>query len=153
MSVKNPDNMAVLHYNKKIINELTTACHPLFNLSQGILNTFSYHCFFPDQTHFSVGTDLSWMEFYLLTACDCGDAFLDAMRQIPCNAYQYFLWPSHHENDYILSSLHARNIWNGMSVLQRRKDYVEMWSFATTRENAAIKNFYINHLDDIKFFR
>jgi len=152
MVIKNPDNMLALRYNKRHLNELMTICHPLFKLSGNNIKTFSYHCFFPNQTHFSVGTDINWMEFYLLTASDSGGAFLDAIRQTPYNAYKYFLWPPHHQDDNILSSLYTHNIWNGLSILQRYKNYVEVWSFSSTRENDAIKNFYINNLEEIKFF-
>jgi DNA-binding CsgD family transcriptional regulator len=152
MSIKSPNNLLALGYNITHLNELTAICDPLFKLSANTIKAFSYHCFFPDQTHFSIGTNIAWMEFYLLEAHNSGDIFQSAIRQTPYNAYKYFLWPSHHKDDHVFLFLHYHNISNGFSVLQRNAHFVEMWSFSSTSENEHINNFYINNLDEIKYF-
>ena len=146
------DNNAALLFNKQVLNELITICDPLFKYSENAIQTFIYHCFFSDNKYLTVGTNISWIEFYLLSAQENGNTFTNFVQHTPPNTYKYFLWPSYHGDDPILFSLYSRNIWNGLSVLQRHGDYIEMWSFASTRENDKIINFYINNLDNIKLF-
>jgi DNA-binding CsgD family transcriptional regulator len=39
-------------------------------------------------------------------------------------------------------ALYEANIWNGVTVYYRNKQYVELWGFATTRDNLSFQEFF-----------
>lgn len=54
--------------------------------------------------------------------------------------------------DHVYQAMYEKNLWHGLTLYDKREDYVDLWAFATDRSNTMAMNFYTNHMDIIKQF-
>lgn len=62
------------------------------------------------------------------------------------------LWSSFTEDEGLQVMRNEFNTFNGISYIHKTEDYCECYHFGSTRENAQIIHFYLNHLDVLKLF-
>ena len=115
------------------------------------ITTIAYFRFFQNGKYLYLCNDLKWVKFCLEKIHENNSTSLGKqVGKTTEHGYLCYLWPTD-TNDYVLSALYEHNIWNGLSLFKKLDDNsVELWGFATTRENINIHNFYLDNLDSLK---
>ncbi len=88
-----------------------------------------------------------------LTEEKCGiDGLLgELVKTCVCGKMSVSLWPNL-PNDIFCQKIYKLGIWNGISIALPFNNYIDIFSFASTRKNCSINNFYLNHLRLLKRF-
>lgn len=72
--------------------------------------------------------------------------FTDTMKATSEGRPHFLLWPKNHKKlPPILSLLNDHNIWHGLSIYYRHKEYIECFSFAFDKNDACKSQFYLRH--------
>lgn len=142
-----------LQDNKKIsnaikqsqsINEISIPLK-IFNIT-----FFNHIRIFNDKSRLSLSNRGDWLEHF-------------NKQQYIKNAYfsknpilltqEYYLWDVMINPDNVMSvAKNDFNIAHGFTIVDKNKEYIDLFLFATTYDNHEINNFYINQLDVLKHF-
>ncbi len=141
-------NSTALAYSNSLIGEINKICDPLF-LASGI-KYFVYHQYVSSKEFLHLGTSETVNNLYLRN-CGKGFTFHTAMQSCPMDDFYFFLWPIT-KMDHSLYVIYGLNIFYGLTVYFRQKDFMEAWHFATDTNNHSVMNFYINKKSLIKQF-
>lgn len=147
-------NQSAFEFNKAVHETLTSICSSLFTNFD--IQNFRYMRIFNNYKYLSLGTNLEYLRCYLEYIEKPGHIFSFPLAVSQEKKFYYFLWPDNYlgiyENDPLLSLLYSHNVWNGISLCRKHKEYVETWSFATSKDHTKIKQFYINNLHLLEYF-
>ena len=152
-------NQSAFNFNKSVHPMLMSICEPL--LSKMNIRHFRYMKMFNDYRYFSLGTNLTYLEHYLKNLKEPGKIFepvkiYSTPLLIPQEKnFHYFLWPNTYrktEKDPLFNILYEFDVWNGFTVSRRGPDYVETWSFATTKNAIEMTQFYLNNTHILDYF-
>ncbi|MBT4879962.1 MAG: helix-turn-helix transcriptional regulator [Alphaproteobacteria bacterium] len=139
----NAMNKSTWKYNCEINAQLVELCEPLFK-NFGI-TVFSYIRFFEDGTHLQLCTNTDWLKFYLQKKFyDNESHYRNMLEKIPVDDSNFVLWETLPQSQ-LTSSLYESNIWNGLSIYKRYKNYAEAFYFSSTRDSHQIIDFFVNH--------
>ena len=137
-------NYSAIQYRESIENQLVNIYAPLKHL--GITHA-GYFKFFKNGTYLMLCNNLVWNKFFLTqNLADKTSAFAEYMRQMPFLELQFHVWPQSKGSD-CLSALYEFNVWNGIDLTTKHEDSIEVYFFATNRENNQIFDLYVNHID------
>lgn len=159
ISTKDEINKAAFEYNTSVSSILNRICEPLFANSN--IKNFRYMRMFNDYTYFSLGTNLEYVKKYLQTIKEPGKVFEPAkiystsLLTSKEKKFCYFLWPdkfSIEEKDPLCNLVYSFDIWNGFTISRKSTDYVETWSFTTTKDAVGMQQFYINNIQILEYF-
>ncbi|MBX9702988.1 MAG: helix-turn-helix transcriptional regulator [Silvanigrellaceae bacterium] len=148
-------NASAFRYNCQVFEQFNSICSPLFD-HLGI-KYFRYTRTFDDGSYFSLGSNLSYMQYYFQNIQSLGEVFGPLIASAPETSYYSFLWPeslnaSLKYEDSIFPILQEFNIWNGVTLYKRAKDFTESWNFAGNKEDNNLKQLYLNNLPLLKNF-
>jgi DNA-binding CsgD family transcriptional regulator len=136
-------------YNESIIDKYNEISSPLkkhFNI-----NVFGYMKVFDNGEYLSLTNDLKWQEFAFDNIIENSMIFQKANNQVEENNYTKLIWPNK-RLDFTFNALYDFNIWNGVSILKRKENYVESWTFTSTREDEKIQDFLIKEFSALEYF-
>lgn len=140
----NQKNLSFLLFSETIEEYITSICNPLKYLN---INYFGYLRFYKDGTYLKLSNNLLWTKFYIINnLADKSSAFAETIVDFPLSKLKIQLWPNSKGND-CLSSLYEHDIWNGINCSIKHEDFIEIYYFATKRENIQILDLYINNLE------
>lgn len=155
---KNSNENAFL-FNLNVHEMLMEVCHPLFVCTP--IKNVRYMRMFKDYTYFSLGTNLDYTKKYLQTIKAPGKIFepkkiysTSLMASTDKNLC-FFLWPeqfSKKEKDPLYNLVYEYDVWHGFTISKKSSDYVETWSFTTSRNIEGMHQFYINNLQLLQHF-
>ncbi len=116
---------------------------------------FNYLCifkiFFNGNRYLYLCNDSKWLEYCVRYIQDNETYLSQEAKYAKENEYHILLWPTV-IYDELLQGLYNFDIWNGISIFKKSKNYVEIWGFATSRDKPQISNFYINKIELLKSF-
>jgi len=126
-----------IEYNRSVAPIISELLNPLFKNFN--ITTFAHAKIYP-QTIFHVTNNQAWFESY------CTDALFNS------DHYQQEINNLTHDEHFVLrnnqvsclKSMHRYGLWHALSIYKRYENYIEMWNFATVKENSGIYNFYLN---------
>ena len=145
----NSNNLIAFQYNASIDHRMKELCEPLKYLG---LTHFGYLKFFKDGTYLKLGNDLRWIENYLKNnLADKTEAFAESLKLVPRFKLDHQIWPQSKGQDCI-AELYNFNICNGINFCYKSDDYIEVYYFATKKDNDQIINIYMNHLPCLQKF-
>lgn len=157
MSLQSEQNIHLcnnaLSYNASINVELFKICDPLFS-NFGITD-FGYIRYYFDGSSFMLETNHDWMVscYSQISAEDTNNPFseLQNLKSAPLNdiyVYPYIGEPKTFIHSFLLQS----NMWNGISVYKRHRDFGEAFHFQSSIENVMLPTYLLNNLELIKRF-
>lgn len=146
-------NKSAFEFNSSIHRFVTLICTPLFQNT--CIKHFRYMRMYKNYKYLSIGTCLPYLEQYLQNLKEPGKVFEpDKIYSSPSllttrSDLTYFLWPNKYSEevkDPLFDLLYHFDIWNGFTISRCTDDYVETWSFATSKNEESTTQFYINNL-------
>lgn len=116
------------------------------------LKRFGIHYFnhirvFDDGSRLSFGTNGLWLQHFFDNSYYKIGNF--SSKPLVSN---YLLWKFLPSDGVLEIASKEFNIDNGITIIEKNKTYTDLYLFASTRNNDAINNFYINNLDVLKHF-
>lgn len=152
MTISNSDSEIAnsLDYNRQIYDQIKPLLESI--LSKWGISTFAYHRYSYNGTSFRFSTALDWSEkYYDLGFHKDSTGYFADIKKAPSDQTYLMLWGGQPKNG-VYSALHEFNIWNGCTLCEKHKTFVEGWSFGSTKENEEILGFFINNQAIIKRF-
>ena len=143
-------NSEAFLFNKAHIKEISRICVPLFNNFN--LTHFGFLRYMPDGSYLAISNDINWAEIHLKNDYASSQYFAEEVCSIAKDTYHASLWPTFCPADRTLDALYNHGIWHGLNVVQPSAEFVDVYYFATNRENHQIASLYLNHSDLIKRF-
>jgi LuxR family quorum-sensing system transcriptional regulator SolR len=132
-----------LQYVLSLIPDLKEFCAPLFANSD--IKSFGYIRIYNDGHVLNLTTEEKW----ILHRFDKQIKYKILFDHY--NKPYIFLWPND-IYDPLLSALYDFDIWNGCNIYILFENYVEIFSFASSKNNTNMQNFYINNIDLLNTF-
>ncbi len=134
----------------KSCDEVGKICKDFFR-ETGI-TFYNYVRVYHDGSRISLTSNKSWA-LYVFTHHEKHQIIAET---IPPNGHsRYMVWDNdeNHRKDSLLTVARSDyNIDHGFTVITAYEGYIEFQYFASTRENQAINNFYVNNLDILNSF-
>lgn len=140
----------ILDFNKGILDRLLKINHPL-KTSFGIY-LFTYRKLYLDGRLFQITSDEAWLDKSPNQGIYLSQGIKPKLIQTLESKSKSFLW-SGDQSDPLYQSLLEFNIWNGITFYDFKGDYIEIFAYATEKENTQAANFYLNNMDLLKHFR
>jgi DNA-binding CsgD family transcriptional regulator len=141
-------NYAAFDYNRAILTDLVDICEPIL---KGKITGFAYLRFLENGRYLNLCTDLKWTEHCLKYVHDHDHILGREGNKAMEDNFHCFLWPTI-SSDHLLNAVHDFDFWHGISIFKRIGHSLEIWAFATSRENHLMSNFYLNNIETIKDF-
>jgi len=149
-NLADPINREAIQYCESIEGQILSTCDPLKHLN---ITHFGYFKFFKNGTYLKLCNNLAWSKFYIThNLADKTTAFAESIIAIPFEELNTQLWPKSKGND-CLAALYEHNVWNGIDLTVKHEDFIEVYYFATERENNQIFDLYLNHIDLLMKFK
>lgn len=144
-SCKESNQHEVLLFNKSCASTLEGFCAPLRDKYK--ITSFTFCRLFNNGSTLYLCSNLEWVEKYISNNFyDDDKHFYYYKPQIDVN---YNLWAGM-ESDRVFDAAYALNIWHGIGIYEKCKDYIDLWDFGTDRENYQLTNFYLNNMDTMR---
>lgn len=140
-----------LDWNKQIIKNIEALYLPF--CSQYNLTTFAYIRFYQNGIiHFC--NNYKWLEYYIDQGLQFDtNRYVEEAKQIKDNFCAIpRVTPSKSKKPKIITVLNYFNIYHGISIYKKTKNVIEVFNFATNKNNEKIWIFYLNELDLLKEF-
>jgi len=138
------NNNAFSHYqsNFEIIKKL---CLPLTEYLG--VNNFGYLKIYKNSQYFYLSNDLELTKDYLFNVHSSNIFFKETLYKNTHDSNIYYvLWPEKPEN-FSMNLYMKHNYWDGLTVLKVNENDIEMWWFASKKENNCAQLFYKKKID------
>ncbi len=129
------------HFIGKVSGELSQFLLPLKN--KLAITDFSYAKLYPDRTETFLTTRPDFSElfvkekFYLLSTVSDIDQYNEG----------YYLFMALPQQNPLMCALKEKNMPQGLTVIKRNANAVELFFFASSHNNPMINNYFINHIN------
>ncbi len=127
-----------------ILLQLTEPLYKNFGIS-----TFAYTKIFEDRI-FKISSNNEWFRFHITNEFYQQDHYQKDILQFDNNNTYIKFWNDASSN--LVQAMYQHNLWYGVSIYKKFEDYIEMWSFATNKDNYNIVDFYMNNIDFLRRF-
>jgi DNA-binding CsgD family transcriptional regulator len=117
---------------------------PLFLNTQ--ITDFSYLRFSPDGSVTNLTTDINWIQFRFTENIKYKILFESDLTTSTLDKPHLYLWPNEIQSP-LLGALHHYGIWNGCNIYIPSENQIEVFSFASSRDNTNAQSFCVNHLN------
>lgn len=144
----NKEILDIKNYNISIIEDLNKLADPIKNYGIKFL-TFRRLYNNGRMLHFS--NDVSWLDYSFNHQLWQSTSSIDRIDKVNIDNQYAHIWKSS-KIDHVYEAMYEHNLWNGLTIYDKRTEYVDLWAFATDRNNTEIFDLYINELHIIKQF-
>ncbi|MBN8828670.1 MAG: hypothetical protein J0H68_08180 [Sphingobacteriia bacterium] len=134
-----------LEYNNVVSETLDELSSPLKD-NFGI-TTIAY-ARFNDNKIFHISNNVDWYDFYITNGFFDSPHHQTEINNLVSDKYVVL----RKGNNKFVQAMHRFNVWHGISIYKRSNDLIEMWNFATYKNNENILNFYLNNLSLLEKF-
>lgn len=143
-------NKSALEYNISIEDILLEIINPLNDLG---IKDFGYAKFYPDKTYIDLFSNIPWQKVYY-ESFDCTDIIRSDLEYLSKTQGSVILWGNTEieRQSPIVEESYKLDIWHGLRIYEYTDKAIEVWHFATKRDNEQINNFYVNNIDIFKRF-
>lgn len=152
VTLQDSRNRSVLAFNQGSSIVMKAICDPFFK--QFNLTKFTYCRSFYSGERLYLSSHLDWVKHYI--AHNFQNDIQHMIYYKPPEDINYALW-SGFDMDKVFSAFYDFDIWHGFTVYERDKEYIDLFDFATHRDNYYATDLYLNnqHLfhDFIKIFK
>lgn len=141
----------VIDYNLLIRSQILEICKPLFD-NFGI-TYFEYDQIREDGKVFYICTNSDWLEFSLENKMFDDEEHVLLCSLAKTHNHRYALWNTLKlESTRLLSNYSHCNVWNGFTINETEETNFNVYSFATTKDNTGLNEFFINNLSLFEHF-
>lgn len=140
----------ILEFNREKLEQFDSVNYPLrknFNIY-----LFTYRRLYLDGNLFQITSNKEWINKSLTKGLFISKEIEPKVSQTIESKSKNFLW-SGNQGDPLYQALFEFNIWNGITFYEFKEDFIEIFAFATEKENLQAANFYLNNMDLLKHFR
>lgn len=140
----------------KIKRHLTiTSCQDVESIMMPLLRQhgitfFNFYREYYDGTVIRLSSDAIWAERYF------AKGYVNIPAKVPraylTKPFNYFIWLTEDCPAMLTDSAMNFDIANGISLAEKSDHFIEFYGFASTRNNRAIVNFYINNLELLQHY-
>lgn len=135
----------IVDYNLSIREKILEICNPLFN-NFGI-TYFEYDQIFNDGRVFYICTNKDWLRFSLENKMFDDEEHIRLCSIAKTQNCRYALWSTLKlDKTNLLSNYFQHDVWNGLTINEIEEDSFNIYSFATTKNNTHLNEFFINNL-------
>ncbi len=135
----------IIDYNLSIQSKVLEICKPLFNSFD--ITYFEYDKIFNDGKVFYICTNKNWLQFSLENKMFDDEEHIRLCSIAKAHNYRYALWNTLKlENTRLLSNYFQHDVWNGLTINESEEDSFNTYSFAATRNNTELSEFFLNNL-------
>lgn len=139
----------LIQYNISIQDQYLSIIEPLM---KNMNINFGYTRIYKDGSYCDLRPEISFLKVsYERELLNKGVFFFQETAELEFSNEYISLWPTVPSDPY-LEWLYESNIWQGFEIYAKKKDYIEIWTFGTTRERDSLINFYINKFFLLKKF-
>tara|TARA_A100000171_G_scaffold43949_1_gene46346 strand:- start:4968 stop:5804 length:837 start_codon:yes stop_codon:yes gene_type:complete len=147
----NEQRFIVKSYNESILEELSNIAAPIQDALGVSLLTFRR--LYTNGKIIHLSNHKEWLDSSFENSFWQSSSSLLRINQIAVNEQYAHIWKEDaHRQDPVYNAMFSHNMWNGLTLYDKRDDYVDLWSFATDRENHQVLDVYVNELRTIKQF-
>ena len=139
----------LLEFNKEKLERFAEINRPLRDNFDVYL--FTYRKLYVDGRLFQITSDEDWINKGPNQGLYLSYEIRSKLIQTIEAKSKSFLW-SGNQNDPLYQALLEFNIWNGITFYDFREDYIDIFAYATGKENTQAANFYLNNMDLLKHF-
>ena len=132
--------------------------HPLLNtISRPLkdylgIDYFGYKRYYPTlKKYIFLSTNELWMNCHIKTVTSHGAFFSDAMDLFEPDRMYCVTWPDSPTDDF-LEGLVQHDMWHGINLYQRTDEYIDLWTFSTSKVNEQFRFLRLNLCEDLKKF-
>lgn len=135
-----------LDFMQSVCEKITPLVEPLSQHFK--LNMIGYRKFFSDGTCFNTSSNFEWTKFiHEKFSNTMLPNYENELSSALKEGKRYFLRIGEPDpQDVHLSTLYERDVWNTLSIYKKDIDSIDVFYFASTRENYKIINRYFNDL-------
>ncbi len=141
----------VKSYNEDRLVELQRIASPItahFNI-----RFLTFRRLFPDGKIIHLSNDEKWLDRSFDNSYWQSTSSLKRIKTVEVDHQFTHVWDTNIEKaDHVYQAMFDSNLWNGITLYDKRASYVDLWSFAADRQNTSALSFYANHMDIIKQF-
>jgi len=143
-------NKSALEYNTSIGDSLLEIISPLKDFG---VNDFGYAKFYPDQSYVDLFSNIPWQKIYY-ESFNCTNIIRSDLEYLSRTQGSIIFWGNTdiERQSPIVDESYKLDIWHGLRIYNYSDKAIEVWHFATTRDNEQINNFYVNNIDLFKKF-
>lgn len=143
-------NKSALEHNISAASTLLDIISPLKEIG---VNDFGYAKFYPDGTYIDLFSNIEWQKVYY-QYFDCASIIQEDLEYLSRTGGSVILWGNSEveRKSAIMDESYKLDIWHGLRIYEYSTQSIEVWHFATTRENEQINNFYVNNINLFKKF-
>ena len=140
-------NKSACDYSLGVTNLIEEICKPL-KTYMGI-KCFGYLRVFSDCSYIQLISGLREFQKHRFQNLHSeGRVFLNFYRNTPEGGYHPFLWPHKlPKDDNTMKYIHSWDIWNGLSIMHRFDDSMEIFDFSYDRNSEDKTNFFTRNLE------
>jgi len=136
----------MFEYNLSIRENILDICKPLFD-NLGI-SYFEYVKISAEGNIFYLCTNKKWLEFSLEHKMFDDKEHVELCSMAKKFNQRYALWNCLNlEKTCLLSKYYEHNIWNGFSINEASGEDFNIYSFATTKENNSLNDFFVKNIN------
>ena len=139
----------IKNYNQRILDELNRLAIPIENYGIKLLTFRRIYYDTGDMIHLS--NDPAWLDYSYDHELWQSTSSMGRIQNIGINEQYAHVWQSSN-TDYVYEAMYQHNLCNGITIYDKRDKYVDLWAFATERNNTEIFDLYVNKLFVIKQF-
>lgn len=111
---------------------------------------FNHIRIFRDGSRYSLSNNAAWLNHFFENQYYRIGNFSNKFLNI--SEIKYLLWIACPDDKVLEVAKLYFNIANGITIYKNKTDYIDLYLFASTRENHGINNFYINNLEILEHF-
>ncbi|MCC8399085.1 MAG: helix-turn-helix transcriptional regulator [Rickettsia endosymbiont of Platyusa sonomae] len=142
--------LTIKNYNLQILDQLKTIASPIENYG---IQFLTFRRIYTDGKLIHFSNNEVWLDHSFDHQLWQSTSSLKRISKIGLDKQYAHVWDNNaHTTDHVYNAMYQHNLWHGLTLYDRRQNYVDLWAFATDRNNTEILDFYINELNIIKKF-
>lgn len=138
-------------YNLSILPDLQAIGAPLYE--KYFLKFLTFRRLYTDGRIIHLSNHQGWLHHSIDHAYWQSGSSLQRINNIGVNKQYVHLWSEQaHLKDTVYAAMHHLNLWHGITLYDKTDKYVDLWAFATDRDNPQIRDLYMNEIATVKRF-
>ena len=138
----------IKNYNLRIIKDLNNLSAPIENYG---IKFLTFRRIYNDGKMLHFSNNSSWLDYSFNHYFWQSTSSIQRIKKVKIDNQYAHIWnPSN--TDHVYQAMYEHNLCNGLTIYDKRANYVDLWAFATDRNNTGVLDLYMNDLHIIKHF-
>lgn len=138
-------------YNLSILPDLQEIGAPLYE--NYYLKFLTFRRLYTDGRIIHLSNHQKWLHEAIDNAYWQSNSSLQRINRMDVHKQHVHLWAEQaHQKDRVYGAMHDLDLWHGITLYDKTDTYVDLWAFATDRDNPQIRELYLNDMATVKRF-